>query len=62
MQKDDIVFYVDSACVEIGRLGAKWSNDSWYVIPLTPFKHIAKRKEKFLRPISDFKKFLTNTK
>lgn len=62
MQKDDIVFYVDNSVPCVGRLGAKWDKDNWYVIPLEPFKHTAKRKEKLLRPIGDFKKFLTNTK
>lgn len=62
MQKDDVVFYVDKSVVCIGRLGGIWDKESWYVIPLEPFKNVAKRKEKFLRPIGDFKKFLTNTK
>lgn len=62
MKKDDIVFYEEGRVPYVGKLGGRWQNDSWYVIPLEPFKNVAKRKEKFLRPINDFKKFLTNTK
>ena len=62
MKKDDIVLYSEKEVVRVGRLGGKWKEDTWCVIPLETFKNIAKRKEKFLRPIEDFKKFLTNTK
>ena len=62
MKKDDVVLYEDKSVVYVGRLGGMWSKDSWFVIPLEPFKNVVKRKEKFLRPIEDFKKFLTNTK
>ena len=62
MKKDDIVLYSEKEVVRVGRLGGKWNEDTWCVIPLETFKNIAKRKEKFLRPIEDFKKFLTNTK
>ena len=62
MKKDDVVLYEDKSFVYVVRLGGMWSKDSCFVIPLEPFKKVVKRKEKFLRPIEDFKKFLTNTK
>lgn len=62
MQQNDIVFYTDRSIPCIGKLGGKWKTHCWYVIPIEPFKRVVKRDEKFLRPIEDFKKFLTNTK
>lgn len=58
----DIVLYVASSVVEIGKLGANYKKGSWIVIPLTPFKKNVLRKECFLRKAKDVKKFLTNTK
>lgn len=59
MKTGDVVLYVSKECIEVGRLGAKWNKDSWFVIPFAPFKPSCKRKEKFLRPITDLKKYLT---
>ena len=58
----DIVLYVANNTVEIGRLGAKHTQDSWIIIPLAPFKNTVLRNEKFLRRADDVKKYLTNTK
>lgn len=59
MKTGDVVLYVNHSCVEVGKLGAKWDKDTWFVIPLAPFKNPSKRKEKFIRPITDLKKYLT---